>query len=592
MSVQVYRQPVVRRNGSAASWVLLLLAGVTVGAVVYKAMDLGRPEQVTPRDLAEAFLAEARPASSGDASSASGALFTDVAPEAGIVFTHDNAARGNYLLPEQIGPGAGFVDHDDDGDLDIFIAGGGAIIDDGPAQTSRLYRNDGGRFTDVTEEAGAGVTGPGTGVACADFDDGGGEDLYVCRLGPNALLVNDGAGRFTESAVAAGVAEDGFGASATFFDYDRDGALDLYVTNYVGWSMARETQCFSILGTRDYCNPGTYEAPAQDRLFRNRGDGTFEDATESAGIAGERGQALGVIASDFDSDGWPDLYVANDQTPGFLWHNNGDGTFENMAVLAGCAYDGRGAAIAGMGVVGEDLDADGDTDILVTNIRDQYHLVLINDAGSFTDRSLAMGVGAWSVPYTGFGVALFDQDHDGALDGFIANGDVNVGASVSTFDNPYAQADHFVRLVDGVFEDRSAGSGASFGDVGQAVACGDYDGDGDLDLVVTNNGGPVRLLRNDGGGGAWLQVDVRTGPGNRTAIGARVTVECGGRTRVREVRRQQSYLASGDGRVHFGLGAATEADRITVVWLDGTEAARAAVSANQVVRFDRGADGS
>ena len=561
--------------------VIVVLAAIKAAGYVGARAD-------SPRRLAERFLAGSHvQATAAREPRSDGPLFTDVAPDVGIRLVHDNDAHGEFRLPEQMGPGAGFLDVDGDGDLDVFVAGGGAIVGHGPRPSCRLYRNDGDRFTDITDASGAGLPGPAYGVACADFDDDGDVDIFVTRLGPDALLRNDGppeAPRFVDVADEAGVNDPGFGASAVFFDYDGDGRLDLYVTRYVDWSLSRATICYTILGVRDYCNPMTYQAPSTDRLYRNLGNGRFEDVSERAGITGAAGNGLGVLASDFDGDGWIDLYVANDQTPGFLWRNRGDGTFENVAVRVGCAYDDRGVAIAGMGVAGEDLDGDGDIDLLVTNIHHQTHLVLRNDGGFFEDVSLTMGLGRWSIPATTFGVAVFDQDNDGRLDAFFANGEVNVDNAMPIGENPYAQPDHFARLVDGTFVDETPGSGVAFGDVGRGVACGDYDNDGDLDLLVTNNGGPVRLLRNNNDSGhAWLIVQTRTGPGGRAAIGARVTVTAGGTTRSREIRPQQSYLSSGDSRAHFGLGAATRVDRIEVRWPDGSRSVRTGVTVNQVV---------
>ena len=562
----------------------------------------------TPRELADRFMAEAGLDGAPDPGAAEAQpLFTDVAPALGLHFAHDNAARGNFLLPEEMGPGAGFLDADGDGDLDVFVAGGGAVIGDGPAQTCRIYRNDGDRFADVTDDWGAGVPGPAYGVACADYDDDGDVDIFVTRLGPNALLRNDGTRshpRFVEVAQEAGIADEGFGASSAFLDFDRDGRLDLYVTNYVGWSAARRTPCYSVLGARDYCNPRVYQAPSPDRLYRNLGGGMFEDVSESAGIAVARGNGLGVLASDFDGDGWIDIYVANDQTPAFLWRNRGDGTFEDVAALAGCAYDGRGVAVAGMGVAGEDLDGDGDTDLLVGNIHDQTHLILLNDGGFFEDASLSMGLGRWSYPATAFGVVLFDQDRDGGLDAFFANGEVNIENALGVGDNPLAQPDHFARLVGGQLVDRTAGSGVAFEDVGRGAACGDYDNDGDLDLLVANNGGPLRLLRNnDQTGHAWLGVEARTGPGSRHAIGARIIVRVGGAGAGvaeagvggagvggyrREIRPQQSYLCSSDPRAHFGLGDAERVERLEVIWPDGTVSVRTDIAVNQYVVVRQG----
>lgn len=580
---------------SSRSIILAILAASTLVLGVIKAAGGFSARDPSPRDIAARFLAAAG-VDQGAAKpprEPTQALFTDVAPAMGIRFIHDNAARGNYFLPEEMGPGAGFLDYDGDGDLDVFVAAGGAIIDDGPAQTCRLYRNDGDRFTDVTEAANVAVAGPAYGVACADYDDDGDVDIFISRLGPNALLRNEGDGRFTEVAHEAGVADVGFGAGAAFFDYDRDGRLDLYLSNYVAWNVQGEAMCYTVLGIRDYCSPTVYKAPSRDKLYRNVGAGRFEDVSESAGIATEVGNGLSVLASDFDGDGWCDVYVANDQTPAFLWHNNGDGTFENVAALNGCAYNGRGAAIAGMGVVCEDFDSDGDFDLLVTNIRGQMHLALQNEGGFFEDISLRMGIATWSMPATTFGVALLDQDNDGRLDGLFANGEVNVTNALPVGANPYAQPDHFVRLLQGSFVDVTEASGAAFGDVGRGVACADYDNDGDLDLLVTNNGGPLRLLRNNNDtSNTWLVVDARTGPGGRTAIGARVAVTVGNHTFYREVRPQQSYLSSGDPRAHFGLGRAAQVDQLEVLWPDGSRSLRTNLPVNQFLRIEPNSEAS
>jgi hypothetical protein len=564
---------------------LFVLAAVTAGAAGLKAVGvLPIRHPPSPLDIAARDLPFLGPVSGSGTVPPS---FTESARAAGIDFIHDNDMHGEYRLPEQIGPGAGVLDFDGDGDLDLFLTGGGALDGHGAGQRCRLYRNDGGSFSDSSAAAGADVPGPAFGVACADYDDDGDEDLFVTRLGPSVLLRNDG-GRFVDATDESGLRHDGFGASAAFLDADRDGRLDLFVVSYVDWSPHREHTCRSITGLKDYCSPLVYEAPSAARYFRNLGGGRFEDASGPAGIAARRGNGLGVAAADFDGDGWTDVYVANDQTPAFLWHNRGDGTFEEIAESAGCAYDGRGTAISGMGVACEDIDGDGDFDLFVTNIRDQLHLVLENRLGSFADVSLRMGLAAWNLPRTGFGVVLFDQDHDGALDAFIANGAVNMGADSPGLENPYAEPSQFARLAAGRFVDASAGSGADFRDVARAAAAADFDGDGDLDLLITSNGGPARLLRNENrSGNAWLMVDVRTGPGDRAAIGAVVEVSVGGRTWVRAVRPQSSYLTSGDPRAHFGLGAARGADRVSVTWPDGATLVLDGVAANQVLRLHR-----
>lgn len=583
-----------------AHFILLrLLPVITLVLVIVKVGSCREDLAPTPRQIADDFFREAgimkgwrgreaeTTVATGRDSNAQ-RLFADVAVELGIDMVHDNGARGQYFLMEIMGSGAAFLDVDGDGDLDVFVAGGGPFDDAGGGQPCRLYRNDGIGFQDVTEATGAGMAGPAFGVACADYDNDGDVDIYVTRYGRNALLRNDQSEQgftFTEVAASAGVADDGLGASAAFFDYDRDGNLDLYVTNYVVASPTSTSPCRSVLGFPDYCPPTVYP-PAADKLYRNLGDGRFEDVSELAGIASKAGYGLGVVASDFDDDGWIDLYVANDQSPAFLWRNTGTGTFENVAVLTGSAYDGQGVAIAGMGIAAEDFNADGSIDLLVTNIRNQSHLILKNDHGFFTDVSLAMGIVPPSTAMTGFGVAVFDQDHDGSFDAFFANGKVGLDTTNEESNNPYAQPDQFLRLIDGRFRDHSAAIGIDLTDVGRGVATGDFDNDGDLDLLLTNNGGPVRLLRNlNDSANNWLIVDARTGPRGRAAIGARVAVTVQGTTTIRDIRAHHSYLSSSDPRGHFGLGTARQVDTLVIDWPDGRRSVRTNVPVNQVLRI-------
>ena len=426
------------------------------------------------------------------------------------------------------------------------------------------------------------MPGPAYGVACADFDNDGDVDVYLTRLGPDVLLRNDG-GHFVDATTEAGLGHDGFGTGATFFDYDGDGWLDLYVVNYLDWAAEREHECF-MSGVPDYCDPTSYDAPAQDRLYRNREGRGFEDVTARAGIAEHRGNGLAVLAADFDADGWTDLYVANDSSPAMLWRSGGDGTFEEVALRMGCAYDRAGVAITGMGIACEDLDGDGWTDLFVTNIHGQSHLAWLNQGGRFVDGSLGLGLGLWSVPRTGFGVALFDQDHDGQWDVYVTDGGVNLTPQRLADPNPYAEPDQFARLVDGRFLDVSAGAGVSSEGAGRGLASGDLDGDGDLDLVLTNNGGRLQVLQNlQDGAGAWLLVDVRSAAGG-PALGAHVMARVGDVVQRRVVRAQSSYLSSSDPRAHFGLGAADRVHELLVQWPDGTRRELRDVPVNQVLR--------
>ncbi|MCP3918919.1 MAG: CRTAC1 family protein [bacterium] len=558
-------------RGRRLAWLLWMLVVPGLWMAWGKAQ-----RQPTPRELAGAFRGTL-----SDGVEIGHVAFRDVAVELGIVSIHDNGARGEFQMPEIIGSGVGLLDYDGDGDLDVFVAGGGAFDPAEAGQPCQLWRNDGGSFAEVGAAVGAAVPGPAFGVACADHDGDGDVDVYLTRVGADVLLRNEG-GRFVDASQQAGLGQAGFGVSAAFFDYDHDGRLDLYVANYIEWSREREHDCFRG-GTPDYCDPNTYAAPAQDRLYHNEGGGRFADVTVEAGIGGRPGNGLGVIADDFDGDGLVDLYVANDATPALLWHNRGDGTFEDAALRAGCAYNYAGVAIAGMGVACEDLDGDGRRDLFVTNIRDQSHLVLLADGDRFVDGTSRLGVARWSVPATGFGVALFDQDHDGAWDVYVTNGAVNLTAERVGTDEPYAEADHFARLVGGRFVDATRGSGAAPDGAGRGLACGDLDGDGDLDLVLTSNGGPLRVLQNQhDGSGAWLLVDVRTANG-APAIGAVVRARVGAESSSRVVRAQSSYLSSSDPRVHFGLGRAERVEQLDVRWPDGSESTLRDVEVDRVL---------
>lgn len=513
----------------------------------------------------------------GDSATASTRpLFVDVTAEAGIEFVHVFAESRQFHLPEQMGSGGAFFDYDNDHDMDLYLVQSGLLNGDATSYRNRLYRNDGGRFVDVSQGSGADLTGFGMGCAAADVDNDGDVDLVVTRLGGLALLLNRNDGTFEEVSKSRGMVAEGFPTSAAFLDYNRDGSLDLYVTRYVNWLPSREDTCYAPSGARDYCGPLSYSALSTDLLFKNLGGGTFENASAAAGIDSAKGYGLGILATDFNNDGWVDIYVANDQTPGFMWINQKNGTFEEAAAMAGAAYNADGLAIAGMGTGAEDFDGDGDYDLLVTNIRNQTHLCLRNEGGHFEDVSHALGFGAWSVPFTGFGVAVFDQDHDGLLDGIIANGAVNMWGAPYRDGNPYAEPKQFFRLTaQGVFRDATseAGEALAVADIGRSAFMGDYDGDGDMDVVITNNGGPAQLLRNENQSGhSWIMLDLIPAGGARNAINARVELLSGGKTYRREQRPHAGYLSSNDPRIHVGLGQTKEIDHITVSWpLGGKE---------------------
>lgn len=512
-------------------------------------------------------------------------IFEDVAAASGLDFVHFNGMSGELYFPETVGGGVALFDYDRDGDLDIYLAQG-EMLGDVPLEkasfrprhplplTDRLYRNDSPRdgdgritelrFTDVTEEAGlAMATGYNMAVAAGDYDGDGWVDLYVTNFGSNMLLRNRGDGSFEDVTAEAGVDDTRWSVPAAFFDYDGDGHLDLYVGNYVGYTIATNKQCRSGSGRRDYCSPKTYP-PESDRLFRNRGDGTFENVTASAGLTKAFGPALGVVATDFDGDGDVDLFVANDGDANQLWLNQGDGTFVDEADLAGVSVNMDGAEEASMGVDAADLDGDGDEDLFMTHLIQETNTLYINDGqGWFEDRTINFGLAGPSMPLTGFGTGFLDYDNDGWLDILVVNGAVShVDEQVLAGETlPLRMPGQLYRNRGGTsFVDVSeeAGPALTRPAVGRGAAFGDLDLDGDTDVVVTENAGPVRLLINRRGqDAAWLGLELRERPDGPLSDGARVALDCPDRPRMwRRSRRQGSFAAANDPRIIFGLGEA------------------------------------
>ena len=533
-------------------------------------------------------------------------LFTEVAAESGLDFVHFNGMSGELYFAEVAGAGVGVVDCDNDGDLDIYLSqgallGAGKTLKDalfppapGAPPGDRLFRNDsaGGRlkFRDVTEASGIRATGYGMGVAAGDFDNDGAVDLYVTNFGDDQLWKNDGACTFTDVTESAGVGLDEWSVSATFVDFDRDGWLDLFISAYVDFSLKTHKPCYSTSSARDYCGPRSYN-PLPDRLFHNLGRGvggrvTFKDVSAVSGIAAEFGGALGVIAADFDLDGWPDLYVANDQLPNQLWINQQRGDdgfvrFINEAALAGVAVNIDGAAEASMGVDAADFDGDGDDDIFLTHLNRQTNTIYVNEGdGWFSDKTLATGLGAPSVSFTSFGTAWVDIDNDGWLDLVVANGAVQVVEELALANDPFPlhQPNQLFRNLGNEkgsvrFEEITAAAGPAFelSEVSRGAAFADLDNDGDTDVVITNNNGPVRLLRNEGGANGWLGLRLVDPELKRDALGARVAVELeGGRTIWRRVRADGSFASANDPRILIGLGPRPKLQRLRVIWPDGS----------------------
>ena len=509
----------------------------------------------------------------------------------GLSFHHRNAASGHYYMVETNGGGVVLFDYDDDGDLDAFFADGAPLPGyDGPAPRSRLYRNEGNRrFLDVTERAGITLDVYASGGAAADVEGDGDLDLYVTAFGPNRLLLNQGDGTF--KTVEAGVEDPLWSASAAFADTDRDGDLDLYVANYVNFRLDHNLRCGDQKrGLRGYCGPDVYE-PEPDRLFRNRGDGTFEDATAAVGLAGARGAGLAVAFGDLDKDGWPDLYVANDLTPNFLFKNRRDGTFQDLSLLSGTAHGPRGIAEAGMGLALGDFDGDGRVDVVVTNYEGETN-ALYGQRGPllFTDLRFASGLAEPTLRALAFGTGAADFDHDGDLDLAFANGHVRENAALFSPLSSYRQTNQvFENLGGGRFREASD-AGLTHRSPSRGLALGDLDGDGDLDLVITNVDEAVEVYENlslsqegrDGQEGhyrQWMQVAFRgaSTQHNPFGIGARVVVAGvtaegvaaeDSRSQEREVRAGASYMSQHDLAAHFGLGAAATA-HVTVLLPEG-----------------------
>ena len=508
--------------------------------------------------------------------------FVDITAQSRLNFVHVNGASGELLLPEVIGAGGALFDYDNDGDLDLFAVQGGAlrpVQNSTGAPTSRLYRNDvdarGARrvqFTDVTEASGLTIAGYGMGAATGDFDNDGWIDLYVTAMGPNRLLRNNGDGTFADVTRASGTADGRWSTSATFFDYDADGWLDLFVAHYVDFSVDMKRGCFAADSARDYCNPAVYAA-VPDRLFRNNRDGTFTDVSSRAGFLRAAARGLGVLAADFNGDGWTDLYVANDGDPNQLWINRaGGGTFTDEGLLAGVAVNRTGQAQGSMGIDAADIDADGDEDLFVTNLDNEGNTLYRNVGRMlFEDRTSESGV--FKIGFTGFGARFLDYDNDGWLDLVVANGAVRRSRRQAQQGDafPLRQRNHLFRNERGRFADVTDQAGPAFAglNVGRGVATGDLDNDGDVDLVIFHNSGPVQVLLNDVGQRQhWL--GIRVMDGRHDAVQARVSVvDRRGRVVSRRVQVDGSYCTAGDPRLLFGLGGDAAPRTVRVQWRGG-----------------------
>lgn len=523
--------------------------------------------------------------------------FTDVTAQAGIRFKHNSGAFGKKYLPETIGAGAAFIDYNNDGWQDILLVNSM----DWPESKKRrsfpaLYHNNkDGTFVDVTQQAGLGVEMYGIGVAVGDYDNDGNDDVYITCVGPNHLFRNLGNGKFADVSARSGVADPGFSTSAAWFDYDNDGKLDLFVGNYVEWTVQTDQFCSLDSKNKSYCTPQSYKGQSS-QLYHNRGNGTFENVTARAGVNDPAGKTLGIALLDYDDDGWMDLFVANDTEPNKLYRNNRNGTFTDNGVIAGVAFSEAGTARAGMGVDAADYDGSGKPGIVIGNFTNESIALYHNDgSGLFTDEAATSGIGKISAQSLTFAIFFFDYNLDGLVDIFAANGHVSDDISVVQPAVKYAQQPHlFFNKGKKKFEEVTAKLGRALNRaiVGRGAAYGDYDNDGDLDLLITTNNGPARLLRNDNANqNDLLRVRTVGAKANRNGIGAKVVVKTSkGRTIYGMVRTGSSYCSQSELPLVFGLGKPEEGTTLTIeiTWPGGQKDRIADVKPNQSITIQEG----
>ena len=530
--------------------------------------------------------------------SRSGISYVDVARQSGITFSHDNAASPEKFLIETMGSGCGWIDYDQDGLLDLYLVNGAATPSYKPAHRLRsaLYRNNGGgTFSDVTARAGVGAEGLfGMGLAVGDYDNDGFPDLFLCGYGRCILYHNNGDGTFTNVTARAGVDNTGrWASSAAWFDYDNDGRLDLVIANYVDWSPERNFYCGDRgPGMRSYCHPDDFN-PQPPTLFHNNGDGTFTDVSKLSGVGLKAGNGLGVVTFDYDNNGWQDIFIANDHMPNFLFKNNRNGTFSEVGYLAGVAVSGDGQFEAGMGTDAADTTGTGAMDLIVTHLDMQLARFYQNlGDGSFDDATFRSKLSYATFHMSGFGARFFDYDNDGTRDLFMANGHVLDNIERYHADTKYAEPKLMFRNTGrGLFENVSDQLGADFllPRVSRGAAVGDFDNDGDLDILVNNNGQAPQLLRNDGGNANhWLEILLIGTKSNRDGVGARVKVTAGDLVLYDQRKGGMSYQSAQDPRLHFGLGTRTKIDSIEINWPSGMLTKLANVKADQIIAIQEG----
>jgi hypothetical protein len=521
-----------------------------------------------------------------------GVTFKDVTAASGITFTHNSGRAGKKYLPETMGSGGAFVDLDGDGWLDIVMVNSRDWTPKA-ASLHGLYRNNrDGTFADVVKGSGLDQPAYGLGVATGDYDNDGDDDLYITALEGDRLYRNDGGFKFANVTKGSGIVNANFGTSAAFVDYDRDGRLDVFVANYVKWSEATDKRCALDGKNKSYCTPEVYPGVAS-KLFRNLGAGKFADVSQKAGVANPGAKALGVGLLDYDADGWVDLFVANDTQPNQLFRNNGNGTFTDTAVAAGVAFSDDGVARGAMGVDAADYDRSGRPHVLVTNFQNQMLALYRNEGGGlFQDVAPSSPVGRVSMATLGFGAFFFDYDLDGWLDVLATNGHIEETVTTVQPKVQFKQPPLLFRNVGkGRFEHASPSAGPDFAvpQAGRGAAYGDYDRDGDLDVLFTNNHAPARLLRNDGGNRHnWITVRLRGTRANASGIGAVVTVQSAQGTQRQMVRSGSSYCSQSDFALTFGLGRDTSVSAIEVQWPGGAKERVANVPVKSFVTITEG----
>jgi enediyne biosynthesis protein E4 len=513
------------------------------------------------------------------ASSSPGFRLVDITQQAGIRFEHHSGAFGQKYLPETLGPGCAFIDYDNDGWQDILFVNGCDWPGHNRGQSAHsslfLYRNNrNGTFSDVTRKAGLDIRMYGLGLAVGDYNNDGFADIYVTGVGQNRLLKNTGHGTFEDVTNRSGLGDRlGFSSSCLWFDYDRDGWLDLFVCNYVRWSPETDIFCSADGVHKSYCTPEAYHGTTC-WLFRNRGDGTFEDVTAKAGVFDSSSKSLGVAAIDYDRDGWPDLFVANDTQPNKLYRNGRNSTFQEVALRAGVAFSTDGKARAGMGVDAADFDNSGRSSVVVTNFdREMLALYRGSSDGSFSDMAPKTNLGRDTLHSLGFGCFFFDANLDGNLDLLVVDGHIDDWMEKVT-DTPYAQQPHlFINDGFGGLRDIAYEVGGGFANpkIGRGAAYGDIDNDGDLDILITTNRGPAFLYRNDQySGNKSFRLELIGTKSNRSAIGSRIRISYGdGRSASRHVKSGSSYLSQSELPVTFGTGKYDVVKLVVIEWPSG-----------------------